>query len=113
MQYAPEPKVTPARTSDTVQFLLAKAAEVDDLLKDVSSDESILMGDADSSVDKLGEDDDMYIELDESVNDDDDVEIFESDEDSSYDEDGQFQAEFKAHKRNYYMEKLEYNEVDR
>lgn len=33
--------------------------------------------------------------------------------DSTSDEDKQFQAEFKAHKRNYYMDKLEYDAVDR
>lgn len=34
------------------------------------------------------------------------------DSSSFSDEDDQFEAEFKAHKRNYYMDKLEYSEVD-
>ena len=51
---------------------------------------------------------------DEEDEDDEDGESYVSDEEeyTSADEDKQFQAEFKAHKRNYYIEKLEYSEVD-
>ena len=51
---------------------------------------------------------------DDEQDDDEDGESDVSDEDDylSGDEEKQFQAEFKAHKRNYYMEKLEFSEVD-
>ena len=81
--------------------MLAKAAEVEDLLKDDS-------GDSDEVNLKATETDD------EEDEDDEDGESYVSDEEeyTSADEDKQFQAEFKAHKRNYYIEKLEYSEVD-
>lgn len=61
----------------------------------------------DTAANNLHDTEDTESEEDES-------DISEEDEyDSTSDEDKQFHAEFKAHKRNYYMDKLEYNEVDR
>ena len=91
------------RSSDTISFLLAKAAEVEDLLRDDCRDsDGISCGTA--------EDDEV---VGESLDTDEEEEEEEDCEDHTSDEDKQFQAEFKAHKRNYYMEKLEYNEVNR
>ena len=86
-----EPQAAPAKppSSDTLQFLLCKAAEVDELLGDDSESSK------ESEVDDEEEDDD-----------------YDSDEDD-YSNNKQFQAEFKAHKSNYYKEKLEYEVVDR
>lgn len=77
----------PRRNTDTTNFLLAKSAEIDDLLG--AGEEEV--DDDISPTDE--EDDDSYDE-------------------SDMDEDKQFQAEFKAHKRHYYMDKLDYSEVD-
>lgn len=104
--------VAPVRTSDTTNFLLAKAAEVEDLLRDDSGDSD----EVDVKVKETGfpvKESETDPEFDEE-DDDEDGESYVSDEDdySSSDEEKQFQAEFKAHKRNYYIEKLEYSEVD-
>jgi len=91
-----------SRSSDTISFLLAKAAEVEDLLKESSKDSD------DASYETVEE-----IELTNQFSNSEEDEEQEDEEEEEYDEDKQFQAEFKAHKRNYYMEKLEYTEVDR
>ena len=84
------------RCSDTISFLLAKAAEVEDLLKDsISDDESYETVEETESPNLISNSEEDEFEEEE------------------YDEEKQFQAEFKAHKRNYYIEKLEYSEVDR
>ncbi len=61
---------------------------------------------SDSSSSDLYEDD-ADEEEDEDEDDDDD-----DDDETASDEEKQFQAEFKAHKRHYYMDKLEFSEVD-
>ena len=71
--------------------MLAKAAEVEDLLRESSKDS----------------DDASYATVEETDEEEDEQ------EEEEYDEEKQFQLEFKANKRNYYMEKLEYAEVDR
>lgn len=110
--------LAPAPASDTASFLLAKAAEVEDMLREDSADSD------ENAVDKLlstplgvikiGEDTEPDID-DEVEEHDEEGESYVSDGDdyTSSDEDKQFQLEFKAHKRNYYMEKMEYSEVDR
>ncbi|XP_032782787.2 5'-3' exoribonuclease 1 isoform X1 [Daphnia magna] len=109
--------LAPAPASDTASFLLAKAAEVEDMLREDSADSD------ENAVDKLlstplgvikiGEDTEPDID-DEVEENDEEGESYVSDGDdyTSSDEDKQFQLEFKAHKRNYYMEKMEYSEVD-
>jgi hypothetical protein len=98
------------RPSDTASFLLAKAAEVDDLLKEDSADSDEIVAD------KLVDISACIMESGEETEPDMDEEgesyISDDDEYTSSDEDKQFQLEFKAHKRNYYMEKMEYSEVD-
>lgn len=95
--------------------MLAKAAEVDDLLReDTDSDEIVVdkLVDASACITESGEETEP--DIDEETNDE-EGESYVSDDDeyTSADEDKQFQLEFKAHKRNYYMEKMEYSEVDR
>lgn len=115
-QYEFEKKPPTARPSDTASFLLAKAAEVDDLLREDSadSDEIVVdkLVDASACITESGEETEP--DIDEETNDE-EGESYVSDDDeyTSADEDKQFQLEFKAHKRNYYMEKMEYSEVDR
>ena len=77
-------EVQPAKpvSSEISAFLAQKQAEVDELL-----------GDETSSEEEEFEEDDY-------------------DDDDDYSNDKQFQAEFKAHKSNYYKEKLEYDVVD-
>ena len=103
---AKEPPKPTARNSDTLSFLLAKAAEVDDLLNDV---DGLKITDADLEDGVVPVDD-----TEESDTGEEEGELTEEDDeyDSTSDEDKQFHAEFKAHKRHYYMDKLEYNEVD-
>ena len=78
-------EMTPVKpaSSEVSAFLAQKQAEVDELLGSSSEEE------------------DEEEDLDEDDYDDDD-----------YSNDKQFQAEFKAHKSNYYKEKLEYDVVD-
>lgn len=114
-QYEFEKKPPTVRPSDTASFLLAKAAEVDDLLReDTDSDEIVVdkLVDASACITESGEETEP--DIDEETNDE-EGESYVSDDDeyTSADEDKQFQLEFKAHKRNYYMEKMEYSEVDR
>lgn len=110
--------IAPTRASDTASFLFAKAAEVEDLLREDSADSE------ENAVDKListpldgmkiGEDMELDIDDREEENDEEgESYLTDGDDYTSSDEDKQFQLEFKAHKRNYYMDKMEYSEVDR
>lgn len=95
--------------------MLAKAAEVDDLLKEDSADSDEIgaekLVDVSGCIMESGEETEPDVEEEH----DEEGESYVSDDDeyTSSDEDKQFQLEFKAHKRNYYMEKMEYSEVDR
>jgi hypothetical protein len=104
------------RPSDTASFLLAKAAEVDDLLKEDSADSDEIVADklvdVSGCITESGEETEPDVE-EEHCDEEGDSYVSDDDEYTSSDEEKQFQLEFKAHKRNYYMEKMEYSEVDR
>lgn len=99
------------RNSDTETFLLAKAAEIDELLGlDGEDDGKSVDGLAVVPPDELSELEDVDDEEEENG---DSVVSEESDyNDRNQGEEEQFQAEFKLHKRHYYMDKLEYDDVD-
>ena len=106
------------RSSDTLNFLLAKSAEVEDMLGDGNGDgdENGEATTTDEDLEDLADNEDSDDEdkdSDDEEEEDDDEDGESEDEDDEFDEEKQFQAEFKAHKRNYYMDKLEYDEVDR
>ena len=95
--------------------MLAKAAEVDDLLREDSADSDEIVADklvdVSACIAESGEETEP--DIDEENDEEGESYVSDDDEYTSADEDKQFQLEFKAHKRNYYMEKMEYSEVDR